>query len=168
MANGTARVSSNAQMAAGEVADTLESRDLQGIAIIGASLAGGLLIANEVAARVRNALGYSDNTLAGDAVSAGTKLVLALGAGVAAGSLSGIPLVAVAFIALAHVGSAAVDVIAAFQRTSVGTNSLSSPRSGSPTPAQSTPKKTRSPDPSASPTQNGTADKTKDSATLTV
>lgn len=159
-----ASASSNAQMAASEVSDTLEERDLQGIAIIGASLAGGLLVANEVAARVRNALGYSDDTLAGDAVSAGTKLVLALGAGAVAGSLSGIPLVAVAFVALAHVGSAAVDVLAAFQRTSVGTNA---PMGGS----SNTTTKTRTVSGKNTGKSSGSpaaANGTKDAATVTV
>lgn len=151
--------SRQAQAAANEIQDTLEERDIQGIAVIGASLAGGLLIANEIASRVAGAVGVQSDSLNYDLVSAGTKVALALGVGAFASSLSGVGLVVVAFVALAHLASAATDVISAFQRTSVGTAAPGSKarRPSSASSGSSSP---------SSPTSPGSNSKVKDAASV--
>lgn len=112
-------VTLNARQSANQINDVLSERDVQGIAVVALSAAGGVVVAQEVADRVLPALGMSRNpsSLKGFGASAAVKGAVALGFGFAAASLSGIGLVAAAYMAVGSLAGAGADLLNAVQRS---------------------------------------------------
>lgn len=112
-------VTREASSIARETQDALVARDIQGLAFVALSAAAGVVVAQEIADRVLPLLGFSrePTTSSGFAVSGLVKFVVALGAGVAATSLSGAALAVVAFVGLGHLAGAGADAFNAIQRT---------------------------------------------------
>ena len=112
-------VSADVTTSAQRIQDVLESRDVQGVALVGASVASGVILAQELSDRLLPAVGMPrDPTNAKQfAGSAASKALVGLGVGYAAAQFQGIPLIVMAFAGAGAVGSAAADLINAVQRT---------------------------------------------------
>lgn len=112
-------VSADVRTSAQRIQDVLESRDVEGIAVVGASVASGVILAQEVSDRLLPALGMPRDPTSGKefAGSAASKALVALGVGYAAAQFDGIPLIAMAFAGAGALGAGAADLINAIQRT---------------------------------------------------
>lgn len=112
-------VTRDARQIARETQDALVARDLQGLAFVAVGLASGVVIAQEIADRILPLLGFArePSGAVGFVASGAVKFSVALLAGVAATSLSGMGLVFTAFVALGHLAGAGADLFNAIQRT---------------------------------------------------
>lgn len=106
-------VSRQTRQAGNEVLDVLSRRDVQGVAAIGLSTAGGVVVAQEITDFILPQLGMSKNpsSAAGLGASALVKGGVALGFGAVATRLSGIGTLITAFMGVGSLTSAGADVI---------------------------------------------------------
>jgi hypothetical protein len=126
-------VTVNARQSANNISDVLDERNVQGLAIVALSAAGGVVVAQEVADRLLPMLGQSRNPsgLTGFAASAGVKGAVALAFGILATNLTGIGLVAAAYMAVGALAGAGADLLNAVQRSGLAAESPRSSRSSS-------------------------------------
>lgn len=113
-------VSATISRTARETTQTLDDRDVTGIAIVALSSAGGVIVSQVVAEQVADLVDVSTDPAAGAtpfAVAVGSKVATAIGFGVVATSLGGLGLVAGAFMALGALASAGTDVVDALLRS---------------------------------------------------
>jgi len=112
-------VTPEARDIARETQDVIQKRDIQGLAAVALGVAGGVVIAQELADRVLPALGYptEPTTATGFTVSGLVKFVAALVLGTVAAQFGGLALAVSAFIGLGHLAGAGADFFNAVQRT---------------------------------------------------
>lgn len=117
MVNGFA--TRNVSQAGNEVLDVLQERDLQGLAMVGLSTTGGVIAAQEIADRALPLLNMPMNpqTATQFAASAGVKGGTAAVLGIAAGRMTGLPLIVTAFAGVGALAGAGADLVNAVQRT---------------------------------------------------
>lgn len=137
-------VTVNARQSANDINNVLQERNIQGLAVVALSAAGGVVVAQEVADRILPLIGQSRNPsgLTGFATSAGVKGAVALGFGILATNLSGIGLVAAAYMAVGALAGAGADLLNAVQRSGLAAES---PRSSSSSSSSSNSNTSRSP-----------------------
>jgi len=123
-----------------EAQDALQKRDVQGLAIVSLGIAGGVVVAQELADRVLPALGFSrtPSSATGFAASGGVKFVAALVVGTVAAQLSGLGLAVAAFAAIGHLAGAGADFINAVQRTGLAAEATRGQRRRTSTTSSST------------------------------
>jgi len=156
--------SREAEDAARETRELLESRDVASLAVTGLSSAGGVVVAQTFSDTVVGALDLNLNpeSLTDYAAAIGSKGVVAVVFGFAAAQLSGLALIGASFMAIGALASAGADALEALLMTaplgddnplggSAVANSSSSPRT---TVRGSTPKPTASVTRNASSTQS--------------
>ena len=145
-------VSANVRNSANRVNSVLQERNVQGLALVAFSAAGGVVVAQEVADRILPALINTRNPsgLRGFGISALVKAGVALAFGIVATNLSGLGLVAAAYMAVGALAGAGADLLNAIQRSSLAaeapsarayqtqsSTSTSTSTSASPQPRQS-------------------------------
>lgn len=107
-------VSATVQRTASQTTNTLRDRDVEGVAVIALSAAGGVIVAQVIADVVGDQLGISTDPNAGLsslALALGSKLAVAAGFTFAGTAIGGIGLVAGAFMAVGSLASAGADFL---------------------------------------------------------
>lgn len=107
-------VSASITRTARETTSTLQNRDIQGVAVIALSAAGGVIVSQIIAEELADLTGISSDPndgLESLALVVGTKLAVAAGFGVVGTSLGGLGLVAGAFMAIGSLASAGADAL---------------------------------------------------------
>lgn len=107
-------VSAQITRTAQQTTSTLQNRDVEGVAVIALSAAGGVIVSQIVAEEVAdlaNVSGNPNSNLKSLAVHVGSKVAVALGFGVVGTQLGGLGLVAGAFMAIGSLASAGADTL---------------------------------------------------------
>lgn len=107
-------VSATVQRTAAQTTNTLQDRDIEGVAVIALSAAGGVIVAQVVADVIGDQIGISTDPNAGLkslGLALASKLAVAGGFAVAGTSLGGLGLVAGAFMAVGSLASAGADAL---------------------------------------------------------
>lgn len=128
-------VTANVERLAGQAETTLDEKNVQGLATVAAASAGGVITAQTITDTVMNYAGMNPDpqTITEYGVSIGTKTLVAIGFGAVAAQLSGLALIAAAFMGLGSLASAGVDFVEGLLTTAPigggsGSNSSSAPR----------------------------------------
>ena len=118
-------VTANVRSSAQNVNSVLQERNVQGLAIVAFSAAGGVVVAQEIADRVLPAIIDTRNPtdFSGFAASAIVKAIVAVGFGILATNLGGLGLVAAAYMAVGALAGAGADLLHAVQRSGLAAES---------------------------------------------
>lgn len=107
-------VSASITSTARQTTQTLQNRDVEGVAVIALSAAGGVIVAQLLAEELADLAGISSDPNSGLkslALTAGTKLAVAGGFAFVGASVGGLGLVAAAFMGIGALASAGADVL---------------------------------------------------------
>lgn len=101
---------------ASDIENILDDRNVLGLLTVAGSTAGGVMLAERISNRILPRVGLSadPSTLVEAAGSSGLKMAIALGFGLGAGEVTGLPRVVMAFFAVGALTSAGVDLIGQF------------------------------------------------------
>lgn len=104
------------QNTASDIENVLDDRNILGLLTVAGSTAGGVMLAERISNRVLPRIGLSadPSTLLEAAGSSGLKMAVALGFGLAAGEVSGLPRVMLAFFGVGALTAAGVDILGQF------------------------------------------------------
>lgn len=107
-------VSASITNTARQTTQTLQNRDVEGVAVIALSAAGGVIVSQLIAEEVASIAGVDSDPNSGLkslVAVAGTKVAVAGGFAFVGASVGGLGLVAAAFMALGSLASAGADVL---------------------------------------------------------